>query len=100
MINDDIISHIGEFLSQKDLFFAAVVDHQWYEALFLKKKRSLEATANDVKILHLCNNLCPCALEKYYQTIISDFKLKRYICSQLNEHEDAPQWIQKYFTEN
>jgi uncharacterized cysteine cluster protein YcgN (CxxCxxCC family) len=97
MINNDIISHIGGFLSQKELFFAAVVDRQWYEALFFQKKRTLKDTANDVKILHLCNNLCPCSLEKYYQNIISDFKLKRHICSHLNEHEDAPEWIKKYF---
>lgn len=96
-INDDVISHIGVYLPKKELFFAAIVNKQWHEALFFEKKTSLKSVINEVKRLHYCNNLCPCTLEKIYQNMIEDFKLKRHICSQLNEHEQPPEWIKKYF---
>jgi hypothetical protein len=95
-MNDDVISHIGEYLYHKEIFFASTVNKQWNQTLFYHKQKLCKSILKDVKILHYCNNLCPCILEKHYQNMISEFKLKRYFCSQLNDKEIPPEWLTKY----
>ena len=99
-INDDVISYIGEYLSHKDIFFAATMDKQWYNALFFHKKVMLKEIQKETTMAHYCDNLCPCILEKFYQTMITEFKLKRHICSQLNDTETRPEWLRKYLDDD
>ena len=94
-MNDDVISHIGEFLSHKDLFLSSTVNKQWRKSLFFHKKKQLTQIYKDVNIAHLCDNLCPCLVEKYYQNMIAEFKLKRYMCAHLN-HTPIPVWLAQY----
>ena len=94
-MNDDVISHIGEFLSPKDLFLSSTVNKQWRKSLFFHKRERLKEIYKDVNIAHICDNLCPCLLERYYENMITEFKLKRYMCTHLN-HRPTPAWLAQY----
>ena len=91
----DILSVVGNFLTKRDLFMAATVNHEWYNSQIQNKKNLFREIKKQIFMTHMCNNCCPCFLEKYYQSLIADFKLKRYICSTLNG-EEVPNWVQTY----
>jgi len=94
-MNDDVISHIGGFLSHKSLFLSSTVNKQWHRSMFFHKRENLKQICKDMNIAHLCDNLCPCLLEKYYQNMIAEFKLKRYMCAYLNQ-KPTPVWLTQY----
>jgi len=94
-IVDDTITCIGEFLPHKDVFNASTINRQWRSALFYNRREIIQKVQKEVIIQHTCDNLCPCILEKYYQTMIEDFKLKRFFCNILN-HKKSPPWLSTY----
>ena len=92
---EDILSSIGTFLSNKDIFIISSVNKEWNKSQFHNKKQIFKKAKKDIYICHICDNCCPCLLERYYQNLIEDFKLKKYMCSLLNG-ENIPEWISLY----
>ena len=92
---EDILSHMGTFLTNKDVFIASGVNREWRESQIPNKRTLLKKVKREIETAHVCDNCCPCLLEKYYQNIIDDFKLKRYLCSLLN-HKKIPPWLHTY----
>ena len=92
---EDVWSHIGEFLTNKEVFRASAVNKEMKQGLFYNKREMLKKFKDDIFIKHTCDNCCPCLLENFYQKIIDDFKLKRYICS-LVEGKHTPSWLALY----
>ena len=86
---------LGDFSLIKICFLSSTVNKQWRKSLFFHKKEQLKLVYKEVSIAHICDNLCPCLLEKYYQNIIAEFKLKRYMCAHLN-NTTAPVWLAQY----
>jgi len=94
----DVLSHMGTFLEARDVFLAGRVNKTWFDAMVPNKKNIIKNMQSEIKVCHVCGNCCPCVLEYYNQYIINNFKLKRYICSWV-ENEPVPDWIHKYMVE-
>ena len=92
---EDCLTHMGSFLTHREVFLAATVNKEWRDSQVSNKKLLLNKLKNNVFMTHACNNCCPCILERFYQQIIDDFKLKRYMCS-LIENREVPDWLHKY----
>jgi hypothetical protein len=92
---EDVWSHIGEFLTNKEIFLTSTTNKEINRGLIFNKKDMLKKLKEDIFIKHTCDNCCPCLLEGFYQRLIEDFKLKRYICS-LIERKSSPSWLYKY----
>ena len=93
---EDTLSIMGTFLTNKEVFMAATVNKEWKKSQQFNKKKIIKKAKQETFLCHMCNNMCPCALERYYKTLINDFKLKRYICASLNSNEEPPQWLHPY----
>jgi hypothetical protein len=93
---EDILSVMGTFLTNKEIFYASTVNKEWRRSQNFNKKIRLEKVKDDVWKAHLLNNFCPCLLENYYKSLINNFRLKRYMCSHLNDDEKAPPWLSEY----
>jgi len=93
---EDILSVMGTFLTNKEIFYASTVNKEWRRSQNFNKKIRLEKVKDDVWKAHLLDNLCPCILEKYYKSLINNFQLKRYMCSYLNKDGKAPSWLYEY----
>jgi len=94
---EDCLTYMGEFLTPREMFLVSVVNKEWRDSQIPNKMKLFKKLKNDVFMTHACNNCCPCVLEKFYQQIIDDFKLKRYMCS-LIEDKEVPSWLYKYIS--
>ena len=95
---EDIIGHMGTFLTPKETFLAARANQAWFSAMFENKRQIFKKLREKIRICHICGNCCPCVMEFSYPFIITDFKLKRLVCSWV-DNEDVPDWMHKYIDE-
>ena len=94
---EDCLAYMGSFLTHREMFLVATVNKEWRDSQYPNKRLLLNKLKNDVFMTHAANNCCPCILEKFYQQIIDDFRLKRYMCS-LIEGKQVPDWLYKYIS--
>jgi hypothetical protein len=92
---EDVIGHMGTFLTPKETFLAARVNKAWFSAMFENKRKIFKDLREKTRICHLCGNCCPCVMEFSYPFIFTDFKLKRYMCSWV-DNNPVPEWMHKY----
>jgi len=95
VLNENILTHMSNFLNNKDLFILSRTSCTWKHAFYHVKKDRILTMKHKIFTDHVCQNSCPCLLERYYQTMFSDFKLKRYLCNSINGN-DIPKWLEKY----
>ena len=95
---EDCLAYMGSFLTSREMFLAAVVNKEWRDSQFSNKMLLLNKFKKEVFMTHACNNCCPCVLEKFYQQIVDNFRLKRYMCSMI-ENKKVPGWLHKYITD-
>ena len=92
---EDCLTYMGSFLTSREMFLAAVVNKEWRDSQISNKMLLLNKLKNDIFMTHACSNSCPCIIENFYQQLIDDFRLKRYMCS-LIEDKEVPGWLYKY----
>ena len=93
---EDSLSVMGQFLNNKDTFKVSRVNKEWYRSQNPNKKIIVQKLQKEMWKCHILHNCCPCLLEEFGINIITDSKLKRYLCALINDFEEAPQWIYKY----
>ena len=95
---EDCLTHMGSFLTHREIFIVATGNKEWRDSQYPNKKILLNKLKNDVFMTHACSNSCPCIIESFYQQLIDNFRLKRYMCS-LIENKEVPDWLYKYVDE-
>ena len=95
MDKDDIIYEIGSFLNSKELFIFGRISKDWYKNLEYYKRKYIGKIYTSTALNHYCNNACPCAMIRFYENLMKDFFLKRYVCRHV-EGKSVPDWLLKY----
>tara|TARA_B100000686_G_scaffold353302_1_gene458361 strand:+ start:4199 stop:4492 length:294 start_codon:yes stop_codon:yes gene_type:complete len=93
-MNADIISNIGQFLSEEESFKFAILSKEWYHGLFYRKKEIITQYIHNSKLAHLLNNFCACFGENY---LINNKinKLGLYACY-YDRDLLIPKWFNKF----
>ena len=92
---DDTIYEIGSFLNSKELFIFGRISKSWYKNLEYHKKKYINKIYAETAGKHYCSNMCPCAIVQFYESLMKDFFLKRYVCRHI-EGKSIPNWLSKY----
>ena len=92
---EDVLSLVGTFLTNKDVFIMSIVNKEWKKSQIYNKEEIFKKIKAEVFVKHMCANCCPCMLEKFCESVIPDFKLKRHMCSVLNKKK-VPMWFNQY----
>ena len=95
MDNADMIYQMSTFLTLKELFMFSRVSLQWKKSLEIQKEIKIQTVISEVSKDHLCDNICACTLEKFFENHMKNFFLKRNIC-RLLEGKEIPLWLKKY----
>ena len=93
-MNADIISNIGQFLSEEESFKLAILSKEWYDGLFYRKKEIITKYIHNTKLAHLLSNFCACFSENYFEYNKIN-KLELYSCN-YNRDLLTPKWFNKF----